>query len=164
VFDAGAAPLLSVYGGKITTYRKLAQDAVDRIGAHLGAPGQAWTGAACLPGGDIYGAMPSNRSVTGFGSFVRQLQWRYAWLPDGLARRYAHAYGSRIHRLLEGCTTVACLGRDFGHGLHERELRYLMRHEWARSADDVLWRRTKLGLKFDAAAATALDQWMQAAA
>ncbi|GJJ02025.1 glycerol-3-phosphate dehydrogenase [Duganella rhizosphaerae] len=160
LLDDDTAPVLSVFGGKITTYRKLAEEAVDRVAAVIGASGKAWTAGACLPGGDIHGKLPDNRSVTGFGLFVRDAQRRYGWLPARLVTRYAHAYGSRIHRLLEGCDSIACMGRHFAADLYEREVRYLIDAEWARGADDVLWRRTKLGLRVGPAAVAALSEWM----
>jgi len=161
VMDEKAAPLLSVFGGKITTYRKLAEEAVDRVCTVLGARGQAWTAGTCLPGGDIHGMRPDDRSVVGFGAFVREAQRRYSWLPARVVSRYAHAYGTRMHRMLDGCSTPACMGRQFAADLYEREVRYLIDVEWARSADDVLWRRTKLGLHTHPETAAALTEWMQ---
>ncbi|GAB2904097.1 glycerol-3-phosphate dehydrogenase [Paraburkholderia jirisanensis] len=135
---AGEAPLLSVFGGKITTFRKLAEQAVDElVGAlHVAAP--AWTAGATLPGGDIARA--------DFESFAAQFQQQHAWLPAALARRYARAYGTRAVHVAGNASSLAELGRAFAPGLYEAELRYLRETEWARSAQDVLWRRSKLGL------------------
>jgi glycerol-3-phosphate dehydrogenase len=159
--DTRAAPLLTVFGGKVTTYRKLAEEALDRIARMVDVPGTAWTGAACLPGGDILGAAPGNASVLHFDDFIARIQARYPWLPAALAKRYARAYGTRVHRLLAHCHALADLGSVLSPGLHEGELRYLMDVEWARSAHDVLWRRTKLGLAAPPGAARLIDAWMQ---
>ncbi|WP_229215748.1 glycerol-3-phosphate dehydrogenase [Duganella sp. CY15W] len=159
--DTAAAPLLSVFGGKVTTYRKLAEEALDRIAQLIDVPGVAWTSAACLPGGGILGAAPANASVLQFGDFIQRLQRQYPWLPAPLTQRYARAYGTRVHKLLTGCHSLADLGVALAPGLHEGELHYLMDNEWARSAHDVLWRRSKLGLQAPASAARLIDAWMQ---
>ncbi len=161
-FDTGRAPMLSVFGGKITTFRKLAEEAVDLVAAHLAHPAKAWTATACLPGGDLYGPQPSNRSVLEFAQFVQALQTRYSWLPAALVARYARAYGTRIDRLLEGRSTLADMGAEIAPGLFAAEVIYLMRHEWARSAADILWRRSKLGLHLPAGSAAILDDWIAA--
>ncbi len=151
---AGEAPLLTVYGGKITTYRRLAEAAVAKLAPALPtlrAP--IWTARAPLPGGDF--------PHTGLATLTAALQAAHPGLDAALVRRLASAYGTRAHGLLEGATTPADLGRPFGAGLSEREVRYLMRQEWARTAEDVLWRRSKLGLRFDAAATAALDAYME---
>lgn len=146
----GAAPGLSVFGGKITTYRKLAAAALDEIGPHMGVKlSGAWTHASILPGGEL----PS-----GLDAFVASLTARYPALEPATLRRMAKAYGSRIDRVLDGD-----LGLHFGAGLYEAEVRYLMAVEWARTADDVLWRRSKLGLRLDDTQVAALDQFMRAA-
>lgn len=139
-YDAGAerAPLLSVFGGKITTYRRLAEEAMDLLAPGLGGVRPAWTAGAALPGGDIANA--------DFDGFLTKLQRRLPWLPAELARRYARAYGTRVERLLGNARSLADLGEAFGAGLYEAEIEYLVRNEWAASAEDVLWRRTKLGL------------------
>lgn len=129
-----AAPLISVFGGKLTTYRVLAQQAVDKL---VGGRGH-WTGAAPLPGGDI----PRDD----FPAFMQQKFDDYPFLPHALLNRYAHAYGSRLDVLLHGAQSVNDLGQDFGEGLYEAEVRYLIAHEFAVSAEDILWRRSKLGL------------------
>ena len=129
--DAGAgAKLLSVFGGKITTARALAAEVLDR----LGVGGFKFTASSPLPGGGI---------SRGFNVWLEQLS---EWMPPDLLRRLANAYGTRLDRLLDGVESLADLGRHFGAGLHEREVRYLIDHEFARTAEDVLWRRSKLGL------------------
>ena len=161
--DASGPPLLSVFGGKITTYRKLAEEAVDWIAPLLGAtPTGAWTARAVLPGGDLFGPQPDNRGVLEFDRWVAALQRRYAWLPKPLALRYARAYGARVEVLLDRCGMLADLGAEVAPGLYEAELRYLMAHEWAACAQDVLWRRTKLGLHLRPGVADKIDAWMAA--
>jgi glycerol-3-phosphate dehydrogenase len=138
--DEAGAPLLSVFGGKITTYRVLAETALARLKGHLPAATRpAWTAATPLPGGDF----PED----GYDGLVTALQADYPFLDRALAARLVRAYGTRAWRCLGQAQSVADLGRSFGHGLTEREVAYLIRDEWAASADDVLWRRSKLGLR-----------------
>ncbi|MGZ5199130.1 MAG: glycerol-3-phosphate dehydrogenase [Telluria sp.] len=160
VFDTDGAPLLSVFGGKITTARKLGEEAVDLIAPALGTARKAWTANACLPGGEIVGGGPSNEGVREFGAYVACLQRHYHWLPPALVARYAEAYGSRIDSLLAGCGDLAGMGSEILPGLYEIELRYLITREWARNAEDVLWRRTKLGLHVGPASVETLAEWM----
>ncbi|MFG1398310.1 glycerol-3-phosphate dehydrogenase [Roseixanthobacter pseudopolyaromaticivorans] len=164
VLDAphGAAPLLSVFGGKITTYRRLAESALAKLHAHLPAarrgarPSTArpWTATAPLPGGDF--------EKTRFDALVAELEGQYPALAPGLLRRLARAYGTRARRLLEGVSTPADLGASFGADLHAREVDYLMDQEWARCAADILWRRSKLGLRLSAEQAATLEAYMAA--
>ncbi|UQV48102.1 glycerol-3-phosphate dehydrogenase [Janthinobacterium lividum] len=158
--DQEGAPLLSVFGGKITTFRKLAEEAMDMLAPLLGNTLPAWTASACLPGGDVYGAVPQNRSVREFGQFVQGLQREYPWLPAALVARYARAYGTRIHVLLAGRSEVAAMGEEIAAGLYAAEVDYLRRHEWAVSAADILWRRSKLGLHLPRETAGMLDAWL----
>ncbi len=158
--DESGAPLLTVFGGKITTYRKLAEDAVDLIAPVLSNQQSAWTAHACLPGGDIHGAEPSNRSVKKFTTFVSNLQKQYHWLPASLVQRYAHAYGTRIHHLLKDCASIEQLGELIADNLYATEVHYLMKYEWARNATDILWRRSKLGLHLPAGSDKKLDDWI----
>ena len=138
---AGEAPLLSVFGGKITTYRELASEAVRLLVPHLPIlGGPEWTGAAPLPGGD-FGRFDAT-------TLARDLAARYPFLRTREAARLIRLYGTRAARLLGDATSVADLGEDFGHGLTAAEVDYLMAEEWARTPEDVLWRRTKLGLHF----------------
>ena len=154
------APLLSVFGGKITTYRKLAEEAMTLLQSALPACGPAWTAAACLPGGDLFGPTPSNRAVQEFDLFVAQMQARYTWLAPALVRRYVRAYGTRIAVLLAGRRNVEQMGVEIVAGLYAAEATYLMRHEWASCAVDILWRRSKLGLQVGSAGVAALDTWI----
>jgi glycerol-3-phosphate dehydrogenase len=138
------APVLSVYGGKITTYRRLAEHAFELLAPALGVERQSWTSTEPLPGGDVPGGdMPR---------FIERSRERWPELPAALVDRLAHAYGTRLTALLGGARNLNDLGRDFGAGLTQAEVRYLVRHEWARSAEDILWRRTRLGLALDASA------------
>ncbi len=132
--DAGRAPMLSVYGGKITTYRKLAEHALRDLAPLLGNAAPAWTAGTPLPGGDMPDA--------DFARFLSGLQARYPQVAPGLLRRLARAYGTRVETILGS----GDLGADLGGGLHTGEVDYLVREEWARTAEDVLWRRSKLGL------------------
>jgi glycerol-3-phosphate dehydrogenase len=145
-FDTDAAPLLTIFGGKITTFRKLAEEATDLIAPALGNQYGAWTADAYLPGGDIFGNVPGNRAVKEFAAFVRDMQRQYAWLPPALVERYAHAYGTRISLLLEDRTSVAEMGEEISPGLFAAEVDYLKKHEWATCDEDILWRRSKLGV------------------
>ena len=160
--DQEGAPLLSIFGGKITTFRKLAEEAVDLLEPLLtrGKTRGAWTAQACLPGGDLFGSTPQNRAVREFGPFVQGLQREYAWLPAALVARYARAYGTRIHVLLAGRADVAAMGEEIAAGLYAAEVDYLRRHEWAASAADILWRRSKLGLHLPRETADTLDAWL----
>lgn len=161
--DMSGPPLLSVFGGKITTYRKLAEEAVDWIAPLLGkTPTPAWTANAVLPGGDLFGPEPDSRGVLEFDRWVAGLRRRHPWLPEALALRYARAYGTRVERLLAGCAGLEELGTEIAPGLYEAELRYLMAHEWATCAADVLWRRTKLGLHLRPGVADRVNAWMAA--
>ncbi len=152
--DADGAPLLSIFGGKLTTFRKLAEEVVDRIAPLLGIRRPGWTAGALLPGGDL----PDGD----FGIFLENVSGHWPWLPAPLRYRMARAYGSRMERVLGAADSMAALGPEVLPGLHARELAYLRREEWACSAEDVLWRRSKLGLRYPADAARRLDDWLAA--
>jgi len=147
-----AAPLLSVFGGKITTFRKLAEQAIDTLSPKVSSRRGAWTKHAPLPGGDVPRA--------DFNAYTAESRDRYPWLPADLLDRLLRTYGTRIHDVLCDAKNLADLGRDFGAGLTEAELRALTTHEWARTADDVLWRRTKLGLCMTADQRAAVVAWL----
>ncbi|PXW96921.1 homodimeric glycerol 3-phosphate dehydrogenase (quinone) [Sphaerotilus hippei] len=160
--NTAAAPLLSVWGGKITTFRKLAEDAATDVGRMLGEVRSPWTEPAALPGGDLSAWIGRpQRPDTDFERFVTTVRQRHRWLPAALARRLARAYGSRIDRVLGDAAALADLGAEVAPGLHEAELRYLQREEWAVSGDDVLWRRSKLGLHYTEAERARVAQWME---
>jgi glycerol-3-phosphate dehydrogenase len=148
----GGAPLLSVFGGKITTYRKLAEHALSKLQPVLGFERRTWTQTQPLPGGDMPGA--------DFDHFLHELTARRAWLPPSLARRYARAYGTRVDRLLDGAAGLDDLGEDLGDGLYEAEVDYLAKHEWALTDKDILWRRSKLALHVSDATAARLRAWL----
>jgi glycerol-3-phosphate dehydrogenase len=136
--DRNGPPLLSVFGGKITTYRRLAEDATAQLCAALGAPRPAWTASAALPGGDLRGLTPA--------AFLAAAAARYPFLAPDVLRRLFHCYGGELDAVLDGAADAAALGRDLGGGITERELRWMMAREWVREPDDALWRRTKRGL------------------
>lgn len=152
--DGGEPPLLSVFGGKITTYRRLAEAALQNLSPWLAGAGPPWTRGAPLPGGDF--------RHDGFDALVAALTARYPALPRTLLARLARAYGTRTIDLLEGAETMAGLGRLFGADLTEREVHWLVTREWARTADDVVWRRSKLGLRMTPAEIQDLESWMAA--
>lgn len=136
--DAAGPPVLTILGGKITTYRKLAEDAMGRLAPTFGGLGPAWTATAPLPGGDMANA--------DFDRFLADLCRRRTWLEPTLARALGRRHGTRVESLLGDARSTADLGRAFGGGLYAREIDFLMREEWASTADAVLWRRTKSGL------------------
>jgi glycerol-3-phosphate dehydrogenase len=150
--DRGQAPLLTVYGGKITTYRRLAEAALRKL-ARTFRLGEAWTADAPLPGGDF----PHD----GVDSLVARARGLWPFLTEPNARRMVRAYGTRLDRILGDARDVTALGERFGDELTAAEVRYLMRHEFAETPDDVLWRRSKLGLRLDAGAAAALTRFME---
>ncbi len=136
---SGSAALLSVFGGKVTTYRRLAEDAIERLAPYLKPPQTArWTAAAPLPGGDLKGG--------DFEQFLQTLRDKYPWLDIGTASRLARGYGTRAEVILGKSQSASDLGTDFGGGLTQAEIDYLMTQEFARTAEDILWRRSKLGL------------------
>ena len=150
---AEGAPLLSVFGGKITTHRHLAEEAVDLLAARLPAlSGGAWTARQPLPGGDF--------AKTSAPALIAEVQSRYDFLTPRWAERLVRAYGLDVMALLGDADTIGDCGRHFGHGLMEREVEWLRAREWAVSAEDILWRRSKLGLRFSAEQASALAEWL----
>jgi glycerol-3-phosphate dehydrogenase len=158
--DSAGAPILSIFGGKITTYRKLAEEAVDLVAKALDNRQGGWTHNACLPGGDLFGATPQNKSVLEFDAWARKVQNHYAWLPPLLVARYTRAYGTRIHTMLRDREKLADMGEEIAPGLYAVEVEYLRRYEWARSAQDILWRRSKLGLHLPRWAPAMLQEWL----
>jgi glycerol-3-phosphate dehydrogenase len=148
---AGRAPLLSVFGGKITTYRRLAEAVLARLSGHLQID-RAWTATARLPGGDL--------PAGGAAALVQAVRVAHPSMSDAHVRRLVRAYGSRVKALLCYARHGDDLGERFGGDLTGAEVDYLIAEEWARNASDVLWRRTKLGLRFSAAETAALDGWM----
>ena len=157
--DTQGPPLLSVWGGKLTTFRKLAEEAADLLTAPLNIASGAWTENATLPGGDLSAYIgAADRPDADFARFVRVLAVRHPDVPPAVLRRWARSHGSRVELLF----TPQGLGLEIAPGLFEAELHGLHRHEWARCADDVLWRRTKLGLHLTAAQRDKVERWCEA--
>ena len=155
------APLLSVWGGKITTFRKLAEEAADDVGHMLGEPRKPWTEGQSLPGGDLSAWVgAAQRPDTDFERLLQAVQARHGWLPPALALRLCRAYGSRIDGVIGAATALTGLGAEVAPGLHEAELHFLMRDEWAVDAQDILWRRSKLGLHYTEPQCQQVAQWL----
>lgn len=155
IFDIDApensAPLLSVFGGKITTFRKLAEQALDQLQSRFPNMGMPWTRDARLPGGDIDDA--------DFQNFLKSVQNSYPWLERSTVERLARAYGTLITKVLGDANTIPELGEKFGPSFYECEARYLLNHEWARTAEDILERRTKHGLHMTDAQRNRFKLW-----
>ena len=147
-------PLLSIFGGKITTYRRLAEEALDRLLPYLNGDraSAGWTAHAPLPGGDL--------DVSAIPALADQLIRNYAFLSRSFSLRLAHAYGTRARKVLGNASAMVDLGQSFGDTLFEREVRYLMTHEFALTAEDIVWRRSKLGLRLSKSEVAALDDWI----
>lgn len=151
--DGTRPPLLNVFGGKITTYRKLAEHALQKLSPHLRGLSGNWTASATLPGGDF--AVGESTGLTD------TLMEEYPFLTQSWARRLVRSYGTRSRSLLGETRTTEEMGQHFGADLYEREVVFLMQEEWARCAEDVLWRRSKLGLRLSTEEASALESWMR---
>src|SRR6516225_1337960 len=152
----GGAPLLSIYGGKITTYRRLAEEALERLDAYLRSSKsrEGWTAKSPLPGGDM--------DVSALPALTAELVRDYPFITQEHANRLAHAYGTRASLVLGNAKSVADLGVSFRATLTESEVKYLMASEWAVTAEDIVWRRSKLGLRLSAAEIAAIDDWITA--
>jgi glycerol-3-phosphate dehydrogenase len=151
--DNDAAPILSVFGGKITTYRHLGESAIDRLAPFLPIlAGEGWTLERPLPGGDF--------PMDGAAELTRSIKRDFAFLPEPLVKRWVRSYGTRTRNIIGVAESISALGEHFGHGLYAAEVDYLMAIEWARSADDILWRRSKLGLRFNEAELGALAAYI----
>jgi len=151
--DDNGPPILSVFGGKITTCRKLSEEVVDMLKKPLHFESPSWTANASLPGGDIENA--------DFATFLNRCRQQYSWLDEEVLQDYARNYGTEIEVLLDGCSCMADLGEHFGGNLYECEVSYLVTYEWAEQTDDILWRRTKKGLRIPAGADAGLKIWLQ---
>ena len=152
VDTSAGAPVLNIFGGKITTYRRLAESAMDKIGEHLTLAKGKWTAGVPLPGGDF--------PVDGVAGLMADLQSRFPFLSDFWARRLVRAYGTEASDILGNAEQASDMGQDFGATLTEAEIAWLMTHEYARTAEDVIWRRNKLGLRLSKEQVQALDDWM----
>jgi D-erythritol 1-phosphate dehydrogenase len=148
----GAAPILSVFGGKITTFRKLSEHALEKLKPYFPGMAGPWTAGAALPGGDI--------AAADFDAFNTGLHQQYSALPRELVDHYARLYGTRIHRLLDTARAPDDLGRHFGGALYQREVEFLQREEWASTPEDILERRTKHGLHLTPDQKRAFSDWM----
>ena len=149
----GGAPILNIFGGKITTYRKLAQDTMDKLAPVLPGLKPHWTAEVPLPGGDF--------PVGDVDRLIARLLADHPFLDPKWARRLIRAYGTQAWHMLDGAPDKAALGQDFGSNLTQAEVRWLMTREYARTAEDVLWRRSKLGLRLSRDQAQQLDEWMR---
>jgi glycerol-3-phosphate dehydrogenase len=152
VDDTGGAPILNIFGGKITTYRRLAEDSMDKIVPFFKGTSGHWTAGVALPGGDF--------PVGDVAKLIGKLKAEHAFLDDRWAKRLIRAYGTDAWPVLDGAQDASELGEDFGGTLTEAEVRWLMRHEFARRAEDVVWRRSKLGLRLSAEQIEKIDAWM----
>ncbi|MDV7271423.1 glycerol-3-phosphate dehydrogenase [Thioclava sp. A2] len=157
VFDldeTGNAPLLNVFGGKITTFRELAERGMHRLKKFFPAMGADWTHGAPLPGGEIENA--------DYEAFRETIKARYPWMPRELRKHYGRLYGARIEQIVGDALGLDGLGRHFGGTLYEAEVRYLVAHEWAETAEDILWRRTKHRLHLSEPEQAAFAEWFAA--
>jgi len=153
VDETGGAPILNVFGGKITTYRKLAEDALDKIKPFFEDTPDHWTAGVALPGGDF--------EVNGVEDLIHTLHRDFPFLSDFWARRLVRAYGTESRKVLGNAKAPGDMGTDFGATLTAREVEWLMDREFARTAQDVVWRRNKLGLRMTAKEIETLDGWMR---
>lgn len=147
------AGLLNIFGGKLTTHRHLAESALQTIGRHAGEMPPAWTSTAPLPGGDFE---PARRE-----ELAKEYVARLSFVPAAVTARWFRSYGTDIDALVGSATDIAGLGRDFGGGLFEAEVAWMVEWEWARTAEDILWRRSKLGLKAGDIDVAALEEWLE---
>ena len=149
----GEAPLVNVFGGKLTTYRRLSEHVLEHIGRLIGVKGAPWTATSPLPGGDF--------PVTGFTSELQKLRAVYPFLASRHAARLFRLYGRMAYAILGDATSLDDLGECFGHDLYAAEMDHLVEKEWAMTAEDVLWRRTKLGLRLDGAEKERVAAWLR---
>jgi glycerol-3-phosphate dehydrogenase len=152
LIEKKSAPLVTVIGGKITTHRDLADEVLNSISGYFKNIGKSWTANAPLPGG--------NFEKNNFANFITKFKQQYAWLPENILQRYAKNYGTRSFIILKNASSLEDLGIEFGAGLFQREVEYLINNEWAKTVDDILWRNTKLGLFLSAAEKQKLISWL----
>lgn len=151
--DGDELPVINIFGGKITTYRKLSESMMKKIEVLIGARFGSWTATSHLPGGDF--------EVADYDSLVSKLLGDFTFLDSLLAKRLIRSYGTNAWLMMEGALEIEDIGLDFGGTLSQREVEYLMKYEWAECAEDVVWRRTKLGIRLDKKQISALENWMQ---
>jgi len=145
------APLLSIFGGKLTTYRKLGETAMKMLNPYFSKMGKPWTRNVALPGGDF--DYPRTQLVSNICN-------QHPWLSEKTATRYVNQFGTLVWTLLENVTSEADMGRVFSEGVYQAEIDYLMQHEFSQKAEDVLWRRTKLGLYLSQEQQAEVTQYM----
>ncbi|MDF2690918.1 MAG: glpD [Gammaproteobacteria bacterium] len=151
--ENGALAILSVYGGKVTTYRKLAEHALSKLQAYFPNMAKDWTAHTPLPGANF----------SSFDEFCSHFKSDYAWLPEPMLNRLAKAYGTRCYELLQSAQSLEDLGIHFGADLYEAEVKFMINTEWAKSLDDIIWRRSKLGLFLTLAEQEQLNNWLHEA-
>ncbi len=149
----GGIPLINIFGGKITTYRKLAESVMAKIAPFMDGIADNWTATSSLPGGDF--------AVHAFDDLVEAINAQYPFLPGGLARRLVRAYGTDTRLMLANVSSPADLGSDFGAGIFRPELNWAIDHEWVVSAEDFVWRRTRLGLQLTEQQISSIDDYIQ---
>ncbi len=152
--DGNQAPVLSIYGGKLTTYRELAERAVDKLRPFFPNMGAHWSQNKPLPGGDF--------APDGKDTLLQKFAALYPWIPTGQRERMVQSYGTHATDLVGVAQSVSDLGQHFGAGLYENEVEYLFAHEFAHTADDILWRRSKLGLRLTEKEQAALQEYCDA--
>lgn len=136
--ENGQTPIISIFGGKITTYRSLAEHVLSKLSPYFSNMTGNWTEKSKLPGGDLSGYS--------FDNFVKKLKQEYPWVPKRMLYRHAESYGNITHKILKNAKTLNDLGKHFGADLYEAEVRYLIKEEWVQTCEDLIWRRSKLGL------------------
>ncbi len=151
--DGDELPVINIFGGKITTYRKLSESVLTKIEALIGARFGPWTATSNLPGGDF--------GVADYDSLLSKLKQEFHFLDSVMAKRLIRCYGTNAWTMLKGALNIKDMGQDFGGTLSEREVKYLMKYEWAECAEDVVWRRTKLGIRLDEKQISTIENWMQ---
>ena len=151
--DGDELPVINIFGGKITTYRKLSESMIKKIEHLIGARFGSWTATSHLPGGDF--------EVADYDSLVSKLKGEFEFLDSLLAKRLIRSYGTNAWIMLKGAFEIKDMGQDFGGTLSEREVEYLMKHEWAECAEDVVWRRSKIGIQLDKKQISVIEDWMQ---
>ena len=157
----GKPPLVNIYGGKVTTYRRLAEDVLEKLEPFADYKNGPWTDNAPLPGGDLPGRANPAKALEDFTS---DLASKAPWLPADLYKRLAASYGTRVTELLGDAGSLEDLGEHFGAGLYAQEIEFLQRAEWAQTAEDVLWRRSKLGLHMAQEQRQRVEEWLAAEA
>ena len=150
--DNGSSRLINIFGGKITTYRKLSESILEEVGSIIGTKGDSWTSTSILPGGEF--------EFDKFDELVSDVLSGHDFLDRDFVYRLVRTYGMQVWKLLDGATSSKDMGKEFGCTLTEREVSYLVDHEWATCAEDIIWRRTKLGIRMSSDQVSSLDAWL----